>query len=99
MLFVEQVIDPAVELILAVGLDARKDEVVRRAGKIRHGVVLQDLLSNGIEAGGRDHVAGKWNARRGRGVVNRVRENAPALRESRHGAESRDAGAQTGTLP
>src|ERR1017187_2351483 len=98
MLLAEVVVEPEVGLILSVGFGGGSDEIVG-ARDVGHGVVLQNLVRERIEAAGRDGIARKLSAGRRKGIEDSLREDPLALRQCGNHAKARDAGAEPGALP
>src|SRR5579862_7361855 len=99
MFFVEHMVDASVELVLAIRLDGGADELVGGPGKVRQGVMLENLRRDRVEAAGGNGVGRKGSARSRVRIVNCRREYAAALRDRRDRAEARQAGKESGALP
>src|ERR1035441_34026 len=98
MLFVEHVVDAAVELILVVRLDPGEYIVVRRGG-IGRRIVLQYLRRQRVDPVQGDLIVGERHARGGYRIVNRRGERATALCHRGHYGLAGDSGSQPGALP
>src|SRR5262249_62412828 len=91
-------VDAKIRLILVIGLRGGANVVIR-SRDVRQRIVLENLETQLIEAARRNRVISKLSSRRSLRIENRLGEDALALSQGGHDAESCDSIAQPRSLP